>query len=235
MAKCVLLFWIAWLSACAHQSKPPLQIHGLDQLPALAAEFETLVTATEGQGDQTVQRYRWRFWRASNYIETKNLEDHTGEIWKKSANDQISYEQVFHAQRQAIDYFPGDLSVIGVELDWSALATLVNPSMLANLVADEPEIVLGRSAQRYQSLDNELGLELCWLEHEQIPASIKFIDHGHKVETRLLAIYPLAQSPWSYQQTADFRHTDFADLGDKENDPVIKLMAEHNRFRALAH
>lgn len=239
MTKLLTLFLILLTSACAHQTALPLQIKALDQLPEVSAEFETVVTVTEGQDDQEEQRYRyryrWRFWRSENYIETQNLDDHTGEVWKKSANGQINYEQVFHAQRQVLDYFPGDLNAIGAELDWSALATLVNQSLLVNLVADEEETLLEHPVQHYQHLNSDTPQEISWLEHAQIPAMIKFSDQGHTLVTRLLAVYPLAQSPWPYKQTTDYRHTDFADVGDKENDPLIKTMVEHNRFRALAH
>ncbi|MDD5579167.1 MAG: hypothetical protein PHY16_07815 [Methylobacter sp.] len=51
---------------------------------------------------------------------------------------------------------------------------------------------------------------------------IKRTEHGHTIITRITALYPAVQSPWPYQRSGDYRSTDFADIGDKENDPFIK-------------
>ncbi|MDP3330596.1 MAG: hypothetical protein Q8Q40_11255 [Methylococcaceae bacterium] len=221
-----IMLWIALLllSACAQQPGKPLQIQALEQLPALAAEFETIVESDGGQ-----QRYQWRFWRTAKRVETHNLQDNTGEIWTKSADGKIAYERVFHDQQQVIEYTPGDLNAIGSVPDWSAIATLLNQPMIAGLVEDDHEQVLGRPASHYQSNT----LEVTWLDREQLPALIKRNDHGHTITTRVIGIYPLAESPWSYQRSTNYRYTDFADIGDKESDPFIqsiqhKIKGAHN-------
>jgi len=235
MAKILVLFSILLVNACTHQPGPSLQIQTGEQLPELAAEFETVITASDGNENVQIQRYRWRFWRAAKRIETRNLGDNSGEVWEKSANGDIAYTQVFHDQKQAIDYLPGDLSAIGAELDWTALATLVNKGMLSGLVADDQENVLGHVARHYQRNDPEKPLEITWLEDEQIPAMIKRTEQGHTLITRMTAVYSLTQASWPYNRATEYRHTDFADLGDKENDPIIQSVAQKNRFRPLSH
>ncbi|MDZ4151299.1 hypothetical protein, partial [Methylicorpusculum sp.] len=121
MLKIMLWVPVLLLSACAQQPGKPLQIQRLEQLPALAAEFETIVESDDGQ-----QRYQWRFWRTAKRVETHNLQDNTGEIWTKSTDGKIAYERVFHDQKQVIEYTPGDLNAIGAVPDWSAIATLLN-------------------------------------------------------------------------------------------------------------
>jgi len=209
----VLLF----LAGCAHQSGKPFQASG--QFPAIAAEFETVITANDGQPPQL---YHWRFWRSARRIETHNLHDNSGEIWSQSAYGKIGYEQVFHQQKQVIEYVPGDLSAIGLQLDWPALASLLNPAMTRSLLADGRENVFGRSAVHYQSNHADQPLEVLWLDYEQIPALIKRTENSKSITTRITALYPLAQSPWPYQRSGDYHHTDFADLGDKESDPFIQ-------------
>jgi len=214
--QCVVLLFLA---GCAHQPGKPLQLQASGQLPAIAAEFETVITANDGQPPQY---YHWRFWRSARLIETHNLYDNSGEIWSLSADGKMGYEQVFHQQKQVIEYVPGDLNAIGLLLDWSSLATLLNPAMSASLLANGREIVLGRSAVHYQSHHADPLLEILWLEYEQIPALIKRTESSKSITTRITALYPLAQSPWPYQRSGDYHHTDFADLGDKESDPFIQ-------------
>lgn len=229
MLKIVLWGAALLLSACAQQPGKPLQIQVLEQLPVLAAEFETIIE-TDG-ADQ--QRYQWRFWRTAKRVETHNLQDNTGEIWTKSADGKIAYERVFHDQKQVIEYTPGDLNAIGAVPDWSAVATLLNQPMITGLVEDGREQVLSRPASHYQSNNEGIPLEVTWLDHEQLPALIKRNDHGHIITTRVIDIYPLAASPWPYQRSTNYRYTDFADIGDKESDPFIqsiqhKIKGAHN-------
>jgi len=229
MLKIVLWGAALLLSACAQQPGKPLQIQALEQLPVLAAEFETIIE-TDG-ADQ--QRYRWRFWRTAKRVETHNLQDNSGEIWTKSADGKIAYERVFHDQKQVIEYTPGDLNAIGAVPDWSAVATLLNLSMTAGLIEDGREQVLDRPASHYQSNNEGIPLEVIWLDREQLPALIKRNDHGHTITTRVIGIYPLAASPWPYQRSTNYRYTDFADIGDKESDPFIqsiqhKIKGAHN-------
>ncbi|MDO9162323.1 MAG: hypothetical protein Q8N35_12355 [Methylococcaceae bacterium] len=228
MLKIMLWVPVLLLSACAQQPGKPLQIQRLEQLPALAAEFETIVDSDDGQ-----QRYHWRFWRTSKRVETHNLQDNTGEIWTKSTDGKIAYERVFHDQKQVIEYTPGDLNAIGAVPDWSAIATLLNQSMIAGLVEDGREQVLGRPASHYQSNNADAPIEITWLDREQLPALIKRNDKGHTISTRIIGIYPLAESPGPYQRSTNYRYTDFADIGDKESDPFIqsiqhKIKGGHN-------
>ncbi|WKJ89500.1 hypothetical protein QZJ86_15950 [Methylomonas montana] len=213
-----IVLWV--LSGCSSQPAQPLQIQVLQQLPALAAEFETTVE-TDGHGDEPARSYRWRFWRAADYVETHNLHDDSGEIWSKSAGT-VAYQQVFHNQRQVIDYLPGDLKAIGAEPDWRAISTLLNQATIAPLLADRREEALGRPALLYKSRSPDDVMEVSWLAREQLPALIKRSEHGHTLTTRIVALYPLAQSPWPYRRSGDYAYTDFADIGDKENDAFIK-------------
>ncbi len=214
----LLFFMLMLLSACSHQSVKVLNIQAVEQLPSLAAEFETTVIYDNAEP----QYYQWRFWRSTNRIETRNLQDNSGEVWQKQAKGNIEYERLFHDQQQAIDYLPGDLNAIGAQPDWLALSTLVNQSMILTLHADSHEQVMDRSGIHYKSNDPNQSLEVIWLEHEQLPALIKRIERGHTLITRITSIYSLLQSPWPYQHSTDYRHTDFSDIGDKENDPFIK-------------
>jgi hypothetical protein len=138
--------------------------------------------------------HRWKFWRNQNRIETHNLSDNSGEIWTKSANGKIEYERVFHDQKQIINYRDSDLAAIGEYPNWLAMATLLTPA----------------EAQNPNS-------EITWLPESQIPALIQRHENGHSIITKLVNLKTDAPL-----KTSDYRHIDFADLGDKESDPFIQ-------------
>lgn len=216
----LLLSLLVVVTGCTQQAAIPLQIQASAQLPAIAAEFST--TITESDHDTAQEEHVWRFWRGAHFIENLNLQDQSGENWSLSTDGTITYQRLFHSQQQLIDYLPGDLKAIGTEPNWQALGTLLSPAMVATLLADGQKQVLGRTAIHYHSTDPNQDLEVLWLEQEQLPALLKYNDHGHTFVTRLTALYPLAQSPWTYQRASSYRSTDFSDLGDKENDPFVK-------------
>lgn len=219
----ILTVSVLWLTACAQQPVLPAQLQIIPPLSALAAEYVTTVSPHDGHDQEpTPSPQQWRFWRDTQFIETLNLADQSGDNWSKATDGTVTYQRLFHEQKQLVDYLPGDLKAIGIAVDWTALATLIKPSLIAGLKADDRVEVLGHSAIHYQSTDPEKPFELLWLEQEQLPALIKFTEHGHTVSTELTALYPLAQSPWPYQRAAAYKSTDFSDLGDKENDPFVK-------------
>lgn len=220
------VFSVCWvllisLTACQSQSPRPLQILAAEAMPPLAAEFETEVVELDAHGDQAARVYRWHFVRQADRVATHNLSDDSGEVWRRLAGGDIAYQKIFHGQRQTIDYQPGDLKALAAVPDWRAVATLLSPAELGGLQSDGEETVLGRGALRYRSDLGEVE-ELLWLSREQLPALIRRQEHGHRLTTRLVALYPPGPLPWPDSRGEDYGHTDYADLGDKEGDPFVK-------------
>lgn len=206
-------------TACSQQLQKPFKIQTHQPLPAYAAEYETTVINEE---TQTSTKHLWRFIRSANRVENRNMQDDSGEAWLKAVDGKISYERIFHAQQQVIEYQPADLSAINQEPDWLAINTLVPTSLITKLKADGSETILNRLAIYFHTHDHEKNYEIYWLDSEQLPAKIKRSEHGYSLITQIKALYRLDQLPWTASPTANYRYTDFADLGDKENDPVIR-------------
>lgn len=212
------------LSACAHQPREPFQLGALNTLPDIAAEFETTVI----EPDKQERHYRWYFWRTANRVETQNLHDNTGETWTKSARGEVEYARVFHNEKQIIDYRSSDLKAIGSEPNWAAITTLLNPALAATLMSDGQTKFLGRTGIEYKNNNAENPVTIIWLAADNIPAIIQRVEQGHSFTTRLVAVNTLPHS-----NTANYRHIDFADIGDKESDPFIqsilpKLKGSHH-------
>lgn len=220
------------LNACAQQPGKPLPIYPLAAIPALAAEFITTVR-TSADTESPLKVRRWRFWRSAERIETLDLQTHSGEVWLRAANGEISYQRIFHAQRTVIEYTAGDLKAIQAYPDWQALSLLVTaPSSQALIPAGQQTLLQGPTL-RYQSPDDpQSGLN--WLEHEQLPALIDFNQQQQTLQTQLLAVYSPASAPWAPPDARDYAVIDFADMGDKENDPFIQSI-QHTLKGSYAH
>lgn len=146
------------------------------------------------EADEKAQLHRWKFWRNQSRIETHNLSDNSGEIWTKSPNGRIEYERVFHDQKQIIDYRDSDLAAIRETPNWLAMATLLTPAEALNT-----------------------NSEITWLPENQIPTLIHRHENGHSIITKMVNLKTDAPL-----KTSDYRHIDFADIGDKESDPFIQ-------------
>lgn len=223
------------LNGCAATPSKPAPFVMTNDSTALAAEFETSVITENHRQEPETANYRWRFWRSPTYVQTYNLQDDTGEAWTKSPSGEIGYQRLFHAQQQSIDYLPGDLKAIGSALDWPMLASLLNREMIKDLACSDDVDALDRQIQRCHTRSEPEALQLVWLTQEQLPASITLMEHEHRLTTRLLAAYPLAKSPWVQPSSDHYRQIDFADIGDKENDPFIKSILSKLKGGASHH
>lgn len=208
------LRWCYWLLVMVFYT--PVLVAEV-QLPKIAADFETVVITGNQQ-----QTYQWHFWRGDNFVETENLNEHSGEAWTKSANGLISYQQISHSSQQILDYLPADLDAIGLTLNWRGIACLID--LQAFQVTGE-QMLFKQKAIDYQQQSADGLLEMTWLSNDQIPAFIKRSQQNYTQTTRLTALYPLAESPWPYQRSRNYQVIDFADIGDKEDDEFIKTMA----------
>lgn len=223
------LLMLILLNACAQQPVKPLPIYPQAAIPALAAEFITTVRSTAG----TEQNYRWRFWRSAERVETLDLQTHSGEVWLRAANGEISYQRIFHAQRTVIEFTAGDLKAIHAYPDWQAVSLLITAPSSQALIPAGQQTLLQRPTLRYQSPDDpQSGLN--WLEREQIPALIDFTQQQQTLQTQLLAVYSPASAPWVPPDVRDYAVIDFADMGDKENDPFIQSI-QHTLKGGYSH
>lgn len=209
------------LSACGSQPLKPLRV--ALPLPDIAAEFETRVERLDTQtGDHEPQRYRWRFYRSAKRIETHQLTDDSGESWVQLADGNIGYQRLFHTQKQLIDYLPGDLKAIDSQPNWFRLATLIDTDNLQKFVPQNSDTLVDRPVTYYTDNTQDTFTELAWLAREQLPALLRRQQHGQTMTTCLIAVYSLDNAPWVRPKSDDYQATDFADLGDKENDAFIK-------------
>ncbi|MDD5227886.1 MAG: hypothetical protein PHN45_01895 [Methylococcales bacterium] len=202
----------AGLSACAHQTSEPLYIGESNSLPDIAVEFETTVI----EPTQQERHYRWYFWRTVNRVETQNLRDNSGEVWTKSVTGDVEYARVFHNEKQMIDYRSSDLNAIGTEPNWAGITLLLNPAIAKTLMSDGQTEIFGRTGIEYKNNNVENPVDIIWLADEKVPAMIQRVEHGHTLVTRIVTLYSLEKSALLHQSTANYRHIDFADIGDKE-------------------
>lgn len=189
----------------------------------IACRFEWRVIPAGGEEQEV--RSEWFLWRRPSLIEIREKGGESGEVWERGPDRRISYRRIFHEERRVIEYTPGDLRALRREPDWARLSNLVDPALLGrDLKRSGEEERLGRRAERYRGRLDGVEVELLWLSREQIPALIREIYPDRERQLRLIEIYPLEESPWPHGRFAEYRHTDYADIGDQEADPFLRKL-----------
>jgi len=116
------------------------------------------------------------------------------------------------------------------------VATLVDPALLlGQLQFRGEEVVLGRTAQRYEGRVNHIAFEVIWLVQEKIPALVRRVSPEREEVLRLQALYPLSESPWPRPQWGNYIRFDSADLGDKQSDPFVHSLHDATGEPTHAH
>ena len=75
-----------------------------------------------------------------------------------------------------------------------------------------------------------MSTEVLWLPETKLPARVEKTQGGVTVRLRMAECKPLASAPWtmtSDTRMQSYQHLDYADLGDKENDPFVKAVPAH--------
>jgi hypothetical protein len=186
--------------------------------PDLSAKFK--VTASG-----VVAPHTWYFSRNAQRIAM--LKGDVDEVWHRDAKGRLSFERVFHTDRQAVDYSTGELATLGVQADWAALASLVNPQELAGLKLISRSGSGASQTLRLQGQQKGEHLRVDWLPALQLPALIERQNKSGRTRIELQqhatnTNQVPAAWPQPGQRSADYLRFDAADFGDMDYQPVVR-------------
>lgn len=186
----------------------------------LAARYAVSVTAKAA----ATRRHVWHFYRQPRHIAL--LKGAIDEAWRRDEQGQLSFERIFHDEQRAVDYSAGELTTLGVQTPWSALATFVDPRSLAGLRVVSHT---GSGATERVRLAGAVGgdtLRVEWLPALQLPARLIRTDRAGAV-TDMRLVQHMAQAPTDWpvpgQRSAAYLRLDAADFGDMGHETVVRL------------
>lgn len=224
----LLPFFASALCRAEEAPAPPLA-----RLAAIACEFETITE--QRRGETPPKTRRWRLWRSETSIETQELGQPDAEAWEREPGGRVSYYRIFHPEKRAIEYKATDLSMSKNAPDWDRLASVVSAEFIAKRLRQTgEENFLDRPAVRYEGSADGSTFEVLWLPAEQIPAHVRETRADRISTITLKEIHPLTRSPWPSGLKQEYEIIDFADLGDKESDPILQTMLRRGD-RAASH
>ncbi|MGZ8225202.1 MAG: hypothetical protein ACXWT3_01025 [Methylococcaceae bacterium] len=229
---------ILLLTACAGPANKMYALpEGLGEISAttsLACRFEKRIGA-----ENNPQSSNWYFWRAPQRTETRDQLSGQGEIWERNNAGQFFYTRLFYNERVALEFTQGDLTATGAAPSWAQLTSLINPKTLGKELP-----LLGKenagniTVEYYSGALKGVLTEVDWLPALQLPARIvKKTPEGNLTLTLSECgnSAKLALSPISKAELDTFRHLDYTDLGDMEDDPMVQHLEQLMGGHSHAH
>jgi hypothetical protein len=188
--------------------------------PDIAAEFETSYSSEA----EAAQSRRWRLFRDQQSVETSELGSPDGEEWILNADQSVTYRRLFHPERRAVEYSPRDLALSKTPAEWSRIAHVVSPKLLEKLKpTHQPS---KPDALRYEGEVDGQSITVIWSKTLELPECVETKGPSGHTKVVLVQHHRLSDSPWMRLGKRDYHTIEFTDLGDSEQDPVIKRILQ---------
>ena len=204
-------------------------------LPAVAAEYR--VQVRDNHGKQTVD---WRFWREAHRLVRENTAARTSEVWELDGQT-LLHQKLWHDARRGVEYQPTDLQLAGVPVNWQRRALLVDPALLASLKLVGEGSRGGVPFRRYRGDLEGSKWDITLRTDLMLPTRIEHVQGKQRELLALQKAWAQDMAPWKPVDASAYELIDFADLGDREDDPFVRQIEEqvmpaaHARTHAHAH
>ncbi|MCU4676148.1 hypothetical protein N7931_10955 [Catenovulum sp. 2E275] len=175
------------------------------------------ITESQQNHQQSRELTLWR-----NGEQVAHQSDNIVELWQHLKNNQIRPIRYFTEHKRGIEYQPSE--VTGKQ-SWSAKYQLLDKKLIdkMKLVSEQ-----GQGCDKSQLLefaDKNIKIKVNWLPELQLAQSIQISQGQYAREIKLLSkntdktLINQQFKQWDLYQT-----TDYADVGDNENDPFLAKM-----------
>ncbi len=232
MKNCLILI-VLTLTGCASSTQDfydelPTGLNSVTNTSTLACQFEKQATTANDK-----QHSHWYLWRTPMRMETRDELTQQGELWERNNQAQLFYTKVFFHEKTAVEFVPGDLAALGKSPSWPQLNSLIDPAVLGKQLLLTQQRIGDIEVQHYRGKLQHAEIELAWLPKIQLPLRLwKKMPDEELVLTLKTCSPTLPVQPISQTELNQFRHLDYTDFGDMEDDPQVKrleiLMGEHH-------
>ena len=183
----------------------------------LKADYTITNTHKNKQSSQLLTLWR-------NNQQVAHQSDVTTELWQHLANKQIRPIRYFNAQQRGIEYQPSE--VRGIQ-NWSAKNQLVDNHLIEKMTLKKTQGTGCDEVKNYTYQEGENTYSLAFYSQTQLVKSFTVNNTKNQTMT-LLSLnkvsYNKQQVTSQFAQWDRFQTTDYADIGDNENDPFLAKM-----------
>ncbi|MGO2275719.1 hypothetical protein ACTXIM_07305 [Pseudoalteromonas nigrifaciens] len=161
-------------------------------------------------------------WRNQQQVAHQN--EITTELWQHLTNKQIRPIRYFNAQQRGIEYQPSE--VRGVQ-NWSAKNQLVDAHLIAKMTLVNTQGTGCDEVKNYVLNEAETEYKLALFTQSKLVKTFSVSSKKSQVST-LLSLNNVSSNEQAivaqFAKWDNFQTTDYADIGDNENDPFLAKM-----------
>ncbi len=194
--------------------------------PPVVARYEVSVIAAPNitnTGATPAAPVLWHFFRSAQQVAV--LKGSIDEVWRRDPQGRLSFERVFHAEKRVVDYSTGELATLGIRAPWQALASFVDPEVLATLkLVSRTGAGVDEQVHLAGVVGNET-LRVDWMPAWQLPARLlRTGPQGAMTDIRLMAHAATPPSDWPLpgSRSSGYLRLDAADFGDMAYEAVVR-------------
>ena len=176
--------------------------------------------------------------RTDQVVEVQDKASGIVERWARDPSGKVFYSRIFLDAGKVIEFQPADFTSAGVTDNWDTIRSVLPIASLQELTARGHGRSLGVRTDLYRGDLEGTKVTVAWIADIGLPAQIE--RKGSAARSRLQltslergsdALAHLAAK----SQIDSFEHVDFADLGDREGDPVIEGLLVQSGLALHAH
>jgi len=194
--------------------------HSIAQCPNNKNELSAQYQVSKSNQSGKENTYHITLFRHHSNVAYQYNNQRITEYWHQQKNGLIALTRYFDSAKKAIEYQPNE---IGSKLSWQQINELISPTLRAKMH------LLNTSAngceQKFQLLQGEQKVLLTWLSHLNVVKELTIITPNQVKKWQLQQLTTSADTvAKQFAQWQQYQTTDYADIGDNEDDPFFAKM-----------
>ncbi len=160
------------------------------------------------------------------------------ERWERDPSGKIFYSRIFLDAGKIIEFQPADFASAGVTDNWETISSILPVASLQELTARGHGRTLGMRTDRYRGEVDGAKVSVAWIADINLPAQIERKGTAARSRLQLTSLErgsAASVSLATQDQLDSFERIDFADLGDREGDPVIESLLAQSGLALHSH
>lgn len=157
------------------------------------------------------------------------------EVWSLGKGG-VSLINILKKHKVGIEYFPSDFVSLNKKVQWKEVTSLLPLSFITKENQRDTLKFWDHDAIVYEAGNRDIIFTITWLPKLNMPAKIIESTAQYDVETILLNSYTsreISLNDWINTHTNEVY--DFADIGDNENDPLLRKIMDTSAYLGNAH
>ncbi|GGW95216.1 hypothetical protein [Alteromonas halophila] len=192
-------------------------------------------SVTTSQANSSPRTSQLVLWRNGERVAHQYPQTQVTEAWTHVKHQWLKPMRYFDAHQRAIEYQPGERIHGKVDSDWSYRYQLVSNALLSRMHLRDTTGTGCQTVQSFELEENGRTLTLSWLPALHLVKSFTASTANTRSHWSLETLHHNADNTAAFfTKRAQYKSTDFADIGDDHTDPFLTNMVNQGFIEAGA-